>query len=128
MKKTVMRIPKGSSIQLTKNFNSSEFDCKCNYSTCKTTLIDLDHMVKLQALRDKVGRLSITSAYRCKRHNAAVGGSSKSQHMQGTATDLVPHSTTISGLFNIVNNIFRGVGKYNTFVHIDSRTTKPARW
>jgi len=127
-KKTIMKIPKGANIQLTKNFSSSELDCKCNNEDCTYTLIDLEHIVQLQKLRDVVGRLSITSGYRCKKHNKAVGGSSRSQHLLGTATDLVPHNYSILDLFNFVNPIFKGVGKYKTFIHVDSREGSSARW
>ena len=43
----------------------------------------------LQPLRDAFGKsIVINSGYRCKRLNAAVGGSSTSQHMTGEAADI----------------------------------------
>ena len=125
---TLMILPKGLNAQLTKNFNSSEMDCKCNYDTCTETIIDIEHLGLLQRLRDKIGRLSITSAYRCPRHNKAVGGSTKSQHKLGTATDIVSHTLTPEEVAKEANKLFNGMGVYKTFVHIDSRTGKRARW
>lgn len=121
-------IPKGSNIKLTKNFNSDEFDCKCNYSSCTTTLVDLDHVVKLQKLRDLTGPLSITSAYRCKKHNTAVGGSPSSQHMKGTATDLQSKRLSPLIVFETCKALFNGIGHYNTFTHCDSRPGPQKTW
>lgn len=42
----------------------------------------------LQPLRDAMGSISISSGYRCKALNAAVGGVSNSQHTKGEAADI----------------------------------------
>lgn len=43
----------------------------------------------LQPLREKLGvKISITSGYRCKRVNNAIGGSETSQHVFGQAADI----------------------------------------
>lgn len=44
----------------------------------------------LQPLRDRVGRLKVTSGYRSPAVNAAVGGHYSSYHMTGLAVDVVP--------------------------------------
>lgn len=44
----------------------------------------------LQPFRDAVGRLRVNSGYRSPRVNAAVGGVPTSQHVDGTAADVVP--------------------------------------
>ena len=52
-------------------------------------MVDEDAMDKLQALRAKLGRpVIITSAYRSKAHNAAVGGAQESLHLRGKAFDI----------------------------------------
>lgn len=44
----------------------------------------------LQAIRNKVGQpIVITSGYRCDKLNQAVGGSRNSDHMRGSAADII---------------------------------------
>lgn len=131
LKSTVINLVKGLDLQLTKNFHSSEFDCKCKYDSCKETLIDLDHLVELQQLRDEIGPLTITSAYRCDKHNKDVGGSPNSTHTRGEATDLVSRNVSPKELADACE-YFNGLGRYPNFTHIDSREIEPkdgvARW
>lgn len=42
----------------------------------------------LEPLRRSVGRITITSGYRCRRLNEAVGGARRSQHLTGEAADI----------------------------------------
>lgn len=46
----------------------------------------------LEPLRQQVGRVIITSGYRCQQLNEAVGGVANSQHLRGEAADI--HFTT----------------------------------
>lgn len=127
-KSTIGVFPKGIDIQLTKNFSSSELDCKCQYKSCNKTLIDLEHIAKLQKLRDMVGPIHITSGFRCKKHNKDVGGTPTSQHTKGTATDIQHKQLPYQVIAEWAGKMFEGgIGIYNTFVHIDSRGSK-ARW
>lgn len=124
---------KGAKIQLSKNFNSSEFDCKCKRATCKQTLIDLDHVANMQALRDRVGKaISQNCGYRCPEHNAEVGGASGSQHLKGFASDIVIAGMTPNEVADVAEPIFSGLGRYDTFTHVDSRAmlqkAAKARW
>ena len=71
---------------LSKNFNRSEFTCKCGcgHSEVSPALVEL-----LQELRDLLDRpVSILSGCRCKAHNKAVGGVSNSAHVAGEAADI----------------------------------------
>jgi uncharacterized protein YcbK (DUF882 family) len=93
----------------------------------KTRLI-----VLLQRLRDKVGKpLTVTSGYRCQKHNKAVGGAANSQHVLGTAADIrVPSGMSVDQLAAAADAVgFTGVGKYykQGFVHVDVRGFR-ARW
>lgn len=123
----IKEFTKGSNIQITDNFNSNEFDCNC--SECNMTLIDVDHVKKLQKLRDKVKKgIKITSGFRCESWNSKVGGSTNSQHLLGTASDIV-----VSGMESIkvadLCKTFKGLGIYDSFIHLDSRKLKgKARW
>jgi hypothetical protein len=44
----------------------------------------------LQPVRDKFGPIRISSGFRCRRLNSAVGGSSTSDHCYGFAADIIP--------------------------------------
>ena len=125
----IVEFEKGVNVKLTDNFSSSEMDCKCSNTSCKTTLIDMSHMELLQAMRRVFGPMKITSGYRCKKHNAAVGGSKTSQHRLGTATDIQIKRLPIEAFAMLADNMFDGVGRYTEkgFCHVDSRGFT-ARW
>ena len=119
---------KGVRTKLSDNFWSVEFDCKCNRPECQWTKIDMDHVKLLQEKRTKWRRpIDLTCGYRCEKHNAEVGGVSRSQHLLGTASDIKVSGMTPEEVANDCSN-FQGVGKYISFVHLDSRETRLARW
>ena len=122
----MINFKKNQDIQLTKNFNSKEIQCKCQGLDCVNQKISKEHMEKLQTLRDRVGKLKITSAFRCEAHNKKVGGSSKSTHKLGLATDIVPLEMSIKEVLKICMGLFNGVGDYSSrgFIHVDSRSSK----
>ena len=106
---------------MSKYFNHTELACHC-CDVDKT--VDLLHD-KLDELREAVGRpLELSCAYRCPAHNAEVGGVPNSQHVDGTAADvIVPEGMTVDELGDIAATIFDGVGRYygSNFVHCDMR-------
>jgi hypothetical protein len=117
---------KDGDIQLTTNFKVKEFFCLCG--KCPETLINLDHVAKLQKLRDDLNAsIHINSAYRCPEHNKAVGGETHSQHMIGNATDIVVVGMTPLEVQDACENRFDGLGRYDVFTHVDSRGSR-ARW
>jgi len=121
----VKKYKKGERIKLSNNFTLREYDCSC--SNCTETLVDLDHVKRLQKLREDLGvSIHITSAYRCPAHNAAVGGSANSQHKLGTATDIQVSGMDPTAVQDACEH-FDGLGRYDSFTHIDSRGSK-ARW
>lgn len=83
-----MQYDKGNPTQLTKNFNTTDFDCKCVYPDCKITLIDDDLLDGLEELWDMVGEFQINSGYRCEKHNKDVKGEKGSKHLIGIAADI----------------------------------------
>lgn len=125
----IKQYKKGVRTQITKNFWSTEFDSKGGYEDEKWTLIDVDHVKMLQKLRDKLGAsCKITSGYRSPTHNAAVGGSSRSRHKVGDATDVQFKGVSPDDVADAAEELgFDGIGRYNTFTHVDSRGSK-ARW
>ena len=79
----------------------------------------------LQPLRDKYGKpITVTSGYRCKALNKAVGGVSTSQHLKGEAADLV--TDDVKALFNLAKKMVEGgqiqvgqlIDEYGRWVHI----------
>lgn len=115
--------------QLSKNFSRDEFrshDGAPGYDTVDAELLRI-----LQELRDYWGRaIVILSGHRSPSHNAAVGGATDSQHLYGRAADIV-----VAGIppQEVANYIVRkypmvSVGRYNTFTHLDTRTTGPKYW
>ena len=73
-----------------KNFKLEEFKCKCGkHCTGYPALLDIQFLKNLQSLRNRFGSTKITSALRCDKHNANVGGSSGSRHKKGKAADII---------------------------------------
>ena len=116
---------KGKKVQLSKNFNSTEFDCHGS-GCCSKTDIDKKLVEYLQNIRDHFGvAVTINSAYRCEKHNAKIGGASKSKHKYGQAADISVKGIAPAEVAKYAESIgILGIGLYPTFVHIDTRTTK----
>lgn len=123
----IKEFEKGKKVQLTRSFSSLEMDCKCTLPTCTKTLIDINHINKLQALRDAWGPITINSGFRCAEHNTAIGGEKNSMHMKGIATDIVVANKKPDEVQDLLVAWDGGLGRYKTFTHIDSRGIK-ARW
>ncbi len=121
----IRKFKKGEDIRLSANFHLKEWECRC--SECDETLVDVDHVAKLQQLRHDLGSsIRINSAYRCPAHNAKIGGSKFSQHKLGSATDIVVADMSPDEVADACEK-FDGLGRYDTFTHIDSRGSQ-ARW
>ena len=115
-------------LQLTKNFSMKELSCK-NDNEVYLTRDVLEHAKRLQKLRDKFGPLAVNSWLRTTEHNRAVGGSKNSTHLLGIGTDLkVPdgrRQSQIADYWDKLMDGHGGIGKYDTFIHLDSRD---GRW
>lgn len=122
-------------MKLTENFSLSEFQCNCGCEMPEFVKKNISELAdNLQVLRNTVGRLDLTNAYRCKEHNADVGGSTNSQHLKGKASDIKSKVFSPSEIATIVDDLMKsesfklgGVGIYNTFTHVDIRGVR-ARW
>ena len=69
---------------LTRNFSRSEFACRGGNCCGGSGPVHPALVTGLQELRDKVGGpLTISSGFRCRRHNAAVGEAKDSQQYVG---------------------------------------------
>ena len=117
---------KGKKSQLSPNFESTEFDCKCKNKTCTTTEIDPKLVEYLQKIRDYFGKaVTINSAYRCDKHNKSIGGASQSKHKFGQAADIKVSGIKPLKVAQYAEFIgIKGIGQYSNFVHIDTRTNK----
>jgi hypothetical protein len=115
-----------------KYFKRSEFACKCG-KYCNGFPVEPDKkLIKtLETIRDHFGApVTVSSGIRCKTHNTNVGGASQSQHMKGTAADIKVKGISPSEVVKYAESLMPntgGIGTYNTFTHIDVRSTK-ARW
>jgi len=121
---------------LSKNISRSEIACKCG---CGTDTIDAETVKAVQdtcnhfaeVLGVKRVHLIITSGTRCKEYNSKVGGSNRSQHIQGRAIDFVIVGVKPSDVYDYLHRKYAGrygVGSYETFTHLDTKTGKARRW
>lgn len=104
------------------NFSPKEFRCPC----CGRLTIDSRILDNLQHLRTELGRpITVTSGYRCWRHNRTVGGGSNSLHLQGLAVDLHIEGYTPDALAHLLlpgtPHPWCGLGTYPSrgHVHVD---------
>ena len=113
-----------------KYFSDSELACKC-CGQLPGNGIDERLLNVLDAMREQVGPLELSCAYRCPSHNAEVGGAPNSQHVDGTAADvLLPDGMTVDQLAEVAEQCGAdGIGRYydSLFVHVDTRGYG-ARW
>ena len=78
-------------MQLTKNFNRQEFDCKDGTKVPDEFLPNVQEVANnLQILRDylKVPVRVTGSGYRSQKHNKKVGGAKFSQHLTASGADI----------------------------------------
>lgn len=120
-----MLYKKGLSSQLSKNFKSREFDCKCK-GYCKNTMIEKQLINFLQQIRNHFDKpVIINSGYRCGEHNKAVGGARYSRHTIGAAADIVVKGIEPVEVAKYCESIgIKGIGLYDSFVHVDTRSVK----
>lgn len=121
--------------KLTNNFSMDEFECKCGCVMPEFVKKNVQELAEnLQVIRNAYGKIDLTNSYRCKDHNADVGGSVNSQHLKGKAADIKSSDINPEDMAAIVDDLMKcesfklgGVGIYNTFTHVDIRGVR-ARW
>ena len=110
------------------NFRVREFACK---DSADIIPIDMELVKVLQNVRDHFKTpVTVNSAYRTPTYNKKVGGVNASQHIRGMAADITVTGVSPSKVYAYLNGLYPdkyGIGKYPTFTHIDTRTSK-ARW
>jgi len=119
-----------------KYFKRVDFKCKgtncdgrggnCGMDTVDYELVDI-----LDELRDYFDEeVYINCGNRCLHHNIEVGGEDASMHMVSKAADIRVHNhrpAEVADYLQLRYNGKYGIGRYNTFTHIDTRSTM-ARW
>lgn len=121
---------KNEDTQLSDHFNSLEFDCHCDYPTCRVTYIEsdlIDYLEKKRALFAP-HPIKIMSGFRCVAHNNNIGGKLGSIHLVGKAADIqIPGHNMIDLAHHFEDA--DGLGRYpgRHFLHVDLRGYK-ARW
>ena len=108
-----------------KYFKEEEFACPC----CGENKTKQILMLTIDQLRDAIGQpLTISSAFRCPKHNEAVGGKSDSAHLKGLAVDIVCENSHLRFLLikHALKLGFVRIGvDFKKFVHLDIDGTKP---
>lgn len=124
-------------IKITDHFNLQEFHSKDGTpypeKWINSRLLKLCN--QLEVVREVVkAPLIILSGYRSLKHNARVGGAKNSQHVQGTAVDVMVKGLDAKKLSAIFEDLIAkklildgGLGSYSNWVHYDIRKV-PARW
>lgn len=114
--------------KLSANFKVSEF--KCNDGSDKVLISD-ELVTLLQNIRDHFSAaVVINSAYRTETYNQKVGGATHSQHVLGTAADIVISGVSplqVAQYAEYLQPKSGGIGVYTTFTHVDVRETR-SRW
>lgn len=116
---------KGDSKKISTNFRAREFDCS-GKGCCTETLIDEKLVQYLQQIRDYFGKPVELTGYRCPVHNAKTPNAApKSRHTFGMAADFHIDGVEPAEIAKCAESIgVKGIGLYDTFVHIDTRDTK----
>ena len=123
-------------MKLTENFSLHEFECKCGCKMPDEVFNNIKIVASnLQELRNTIDKpIKLTNAYRCPEHNAKVGGVPSSQHIKGLAADIQVKNLKPSDVADVVEHEMvngrlkhGGVGRYDTFTHVDFRGYN-ARW
>lgn len=77
------------SFELVYGLSSGEYACNCNYEDCTHQLVSDKLLNKYAIVRKYYGKpITITSGYRCQRHNKDSSGIKRSYHKIGAAIDL----------------------------------------
>ena len=121
-------VKKDGNTYLSENFKVKEFACN---DGSDTVLISDELVDLLQKIRDHFGvAVTINSGYRTSTYNKKVGGATNSQHVKGTAADIVVKGVdplTVGQYVEYIMPDHGGIGVYQTFTHVDVRTSR-SRW
>lgn len=111
--------------RLSAHFRRAELACRCGCGLLNVSPQLLDLAEKVRAILQTP--MIVTSGTRCVSHNARVGGSPTSKHLQGLAMDFYCRTLSPTAVYNAVVKAWHdgklpelgGVGLYDWGVHID---------
>lgn len=111
---------------LSPHFSLDECKCRCGCGLCSVTPQLLDLAEKVRNILQTP--MIVTSGTRCVSHNARVGGSPTSKHLQGLAMDFFCRTLSPTAVYNAILSRYikgylpelGGMGLYKSFVHIDA--------
>ena len=110
------------------NFQVKEFACRDGSDIVS---VDMELVQVLQDVRDYFAApVTVNSAFRTPAYNKKAGGVTGSQHIRGTAADIAVKGVSPDDIYRYLDEKYPdsyGIGKYQTFTHIDVRPVK-ARW
>ncbi len=119
----MIEMPDGTFIT---NFDKEEFACKCG---CGEGIEEMNEefLESLDCARDEAAvPFIITSAFRCKEHNKAIGSKSSSSHLEGLAVDIAALNNF--SRYKIINGLlyagFDRMGISMNFIHTDTDPSK----
>ena len=108
-----------------KYFKPEEFCCHCGCGSCD---IHPQLVAALDLAREKAGvPFKINSGFRCKKHNALVGGKTTSSHTLGLAVDIAyVNGTQGIKILKALTPYFDRIGVGKDFIHVDVDHDKPS--
>lgn len=114
--------------KVSSHFRVREFAC----SDGSDAVFIADELVTLlEKIRTYFNKATtINSGFRTASHNKKVGGGAQSQHIYGTAADIVVKGVEPIKVAEYAEKLLSGkggIGRYATFTHVDVRETR-ARW
>ena len=128
MKVNIYSKSKDGNKNLSANFKVKEFACK---DGSDPIFISQELVEVLQKIRTHFGKpVTINSAYRTPTHNKREGGATYSQHLYGTAADIVVSGVQPKEVAKYAETLLSGtggIGIYGGFTHVDVREEK-SRW
>lgn len=119
---------KDGELKLSENFKVKEF---ASTDGADPIFVAPDLVGVLQHIRSHFNKpITINSGYRTNARNKAVKGAKYSQHLYGTAADIVVNGVSPLQVAEYAETLLPntgGIGVYSTFTHIDVRREK-SRW
>lgn len=133
----LLKLMKSDSKKVTKNFVWAEFDCNDGTNVPEEYKPNVKKLaLALEIIRKEFNNvpIRINSAFRHPSYNHSIGGSPNSQHLTANAVDFVVKGISPSVVADKIEQLVSsgkieqcGLGRYNTFTHLDFRGFR-ARW
>lgn len=116
-----------ANVLLSKNSKANDFFCSC----CREGELDAAFMSQLLRFLGFTGlsSLTVTSGFRCPKHNRDEGGKDTSLHLVGRAIDSFAPTVQIKAIIlDAAHHAgLNGIGLGSNFIHLDNREI-PAKW